>query len=407
LVRARAWCVCVCVCVRAHLHSCMHLGVHMRARLPVRRMRPRAACPNACSDSAYPISWSNDKHFGKTAYGINSVSQAMQELNQYGSITAAFDVYEDFITYRSGIYVQQTGSFLGGHAVKIIGYGTQNGQDYWVVANSWNQYWGLNGTFWIAKGVDECGIEDDLYVFSQHLRPAYVREVAHPAGVCAYRSLSRLAFLEGAGWRAWCKERLNLCTPGKGRGASDARRCVCALSPPSFLACCNPVLLIERGACERMHACVCVRARALCQNLVIPSFYRCTCTGTHTRARTAATGKRVGGGARARSALYARSAGGSTRTPALLYARHTRALHQRCAHCVHSVHAAFLWGRFLFVVRAWQHDSSHAPVRLFGRYALCGGHQLLHPPIMHPCLHVRAHVRKQWARSAYGRRERA
>jgi len=27
---------------------------------------------------------------------------------------------------------------LGGHAVKIIGWGVENGEKYWEVANSWN-----------------------------------------------------------------------------------------------------------------------------------------------------------------------------------------------------------------------------------------------------------------------------
>lgn len=30
----------------------------------------------------------------------------------------------------------ETGSFLGGHAVKIVGYGVENGVKYWLVANS-------------------------------------------------------------------------------------------------------------------------------------------------------------------------------------------------------------------------------------------------------------------------------
>jgi len=42
-------------------------------------------------------------------------------------VTAAFTVYEDFVTYKTGVYKHTTGKALGGHAVKIIGYGTENG----------------------------------------------------------------------------------------------------------------------------------------------------------------------------------------------------------------------------------------------------------------------------------------
>jgi len=44
-----------------------------------------------------------------------------------GPVTAAFTVYEDFVAYKSGVYKHTTGSALGGHAVKILGYGTENG----------------------------------------------------------------------------------------------------------------------------------------------------------------------------------------------------------------------------------------------------------------------------------------
>ena len=34
---------------------------------------------------------------------------------------------------------------LGGHAVKMIGWGVDNGVPYWLVANSWNTDWAENG----------------------------------------------------------------------------------------------------------------------------------------------------------------------------------------------------------------------------------------------------------------------
>lgn len=46
---------------------------------------------------------------------------------------------------NAGVYKHVTGDMLGGHAVKIIGWGEENGTPYWLVANSWNTDWGDKG----------------------------------------------------------------------------------------------------------------------------------------------------------------------------------------------------------------------------------------------------------------------
>lgn len=81
---------------------------------------------------------------------------------QYGSVTAAFTVYNDFPAYASGVYQHKTGSALGGHAVKILGWGTEDGTPYWLVANSWNTDWGDKGFFKILRGSNQCGIDGQI-----------------------------------------------------------------------------------------------------------------------------------------------------------------------------------------------------------------------------------------------------
>jgi len=63
-------------------------------------------------------------------------------------VTAAFTVYADFLNYTSGVYRHTTGSALGGHAVKLVGWG----KDHWIAMNSWNNAWGDHGMFRIAFG---------------------------------------------------------------------------------------------------------------------------------------------------------------------------------------------------------------------------------------------------------------
>jgi len=54
-----------------------------------------------------------------------------QEIMTFGPIVASFVVYEDFPSYKSGVYKHVTGAELGGHSIKIMGWGVENGEDYW------------------------------------------------------------------------------------------------------------------------------------------------------------------------------------------------------------------------------------------------------------------------------------
>ena len=58
-----------------------------------------------------------------SSYGIKGVDNIKMELMTHGSVTAAFTVYQDFLTYSSGVYQHMTGDELGGHAIKMIGWG--------------------------------------------------------------------------------------------------------------------------------------------------------------------------------------------------------------------------------------------------------------------------------------------
>merc|ERR1711879_578726 len=53
--------------------------------------------------------------------------------------------------YASGIYHHMGGMPVGGHAVKVVGWGVENGVSYWKIANSWNPYWGEKGYFRIKS----------------------------------------------------------------------------------------------------------------------------------------------------------------------------------------------------------------------------------------------------------------
>jgi cathepsin B len=88
------------------------------------------------------------KYFA-TSYKQNfgSIEEVKEEIYNNGPVETGFLVYYDFMSYKSGIYRQTSSYLMGGHAVKIVGWGVENGVNYWVVANSWGAAWGEAGHF--------------------------------------------------------------------------------------------------------------------------------------------------------------------------------------------------------------------------------------------------------------------
>ncbi|KAL3278272.1 hypothetical protein HHI36_013607 [Cryptolaemus montrouzieri] len=139
--------------------SCEHHTTGSRPPCGDSQRTPK--CTRQC-DASSTLIYEDDLHHGKTSYNVDQEDDIKTEIFNNGPVEASFDVYDDFVSYKSGVYQRTSNTYLGGHAVKILGWGVENDLPYWLVANSWNEDWGDKGYFKILRGKDECGIEDDI-----------------------------------------------------------------------------------------------------------------------------------------------------------------------------------------------------------------------------------------------------
>ena len=66
-----------------------------------------------------------------------------------------------FQTYQSGVLTSDKCGTQLDHAVLAVGYGTEDGEDYWLVKNSWNTTWGDQGYIKLGRTATDgiCGVQ--------------------------------------------------------------------------------------------------------------------------------------------------------------------------------------------------------------------------------------------------------
>lgn len=121
---------------------------------------PDCSTYTSCQDGS---TWQLYQAKANSATNPTAISDIQTAIMTTGPVQAAFSVYQDFFSYKSGVYVHTSGSLDGGHAIVLVGWTVVNGMDAWIVRNSWGSGWGLSGYFMIQRGVDMCGIESQVW----------------------------------------------------------------------------------------------------------------------------------------------------------------------------------------------------------------------------------------------------
>ena len=150
------------------------------------------ASARPCAQTCFRYRAASISQLGLTASdSFDRCWQIMQEIQKNGPVVASMNVYIDFLIYKTGLKrvqvsykfcmllvheklvphyfagvyskTQERQRFLGKHSVKIIGWGSERGEPYWLIQNSWGALHGEAGLARIRRGTNECGIESEVF----------------------------------------------------------------------------------------------------------------------------------------------------------------------------------------------------------------------------------------------------
>merc|ERR1712137_494469 len=126
-----------------------------------------------CTEDSYPYQGKNSICMKDCTVGVpkgavtgfkdveSSSENALMEAVAQQPVSIAIEADKQvFQLYKSGVLTATCGTQLD-HGVLLVGYGTEDDQDYWLVRNSWGASWGEDGYIKLLRGkggVGECGI---------------------------------------------------------------------------------------------------------------------------------------------------------------------------------------------------------------------------------------------------------
>ncbi|KAL7721274.1 Cysteine proteinase 3 [Entamoeba marina] len=92
---------------------------------------------------------------------------ALTETVAEGPVVVAIDASKvSFQLYKTGVYDEpKCSKYMLSHAVVVIGYGSEDGEDYYLVKNSWGTTWGDDGYIKMSRNKNnQCGIATSAVV---------------------------------------------------------------------------------------------------------------------------------------------------------------------------------------------------------------------------------------------------
>mmetsp|Transcript_77858 Transcript_77858/g.174547 ORF Transcript_77858/g.174547 Transcript_77858/m.174547 type:complete len:741 (-) Transcript_77858:51-2273(-) len=136
---------------------------------------PSPPCPEQCHPS-YARAIADDKFELPNYMGYQEIwptnaagnRAAKESMLEFGPMSFGIYANGPFMGYSQGIFDSGCGSDPN-HEVVAIGWGENNGNNYWIGLNSWGPNWGIGGRFWVA----DCIVTD--WTIPGAIRDSHVR----------------------------------------------------------------------------------------------------------------------------------------------------------------------------------------------------------------------------------------
>merc|ERR1711936_939136 len=134
------------------------------SKYPYLNERPKLYCPRGIPEynrgakitGAWSTQKGDEKLLQQVVYENGAAVVAIQAGKNAGEARGGLS------EYAGGVYTGCSSRPNIDHAVVVVGWGTEDGIDYWEIKNSWNKAWGDNGYLKLARGYNMCGIGPEI-----------------------------------------------------------------------------------------------------------------------------------------------------------------------------------------------------------------------------------------------------
>ena len=99
------------------------------------------------------------RYYAKEHGLVSGELDMMSEIFERGPIECMMATPKVFEKYTGGIMCDDTNDTAISHDVEIVGWGRENGTEYWLARNSWGTAYGEEGFFRVCRGTNNMGIE--------------------------------------------------------------------------------------------------------------------------------------------------------------------------------------------------------------------------------------------------------